>query len=247
MSKDVISNRDEKVVVITGASRGIGLAAVQQFINNGWFVCACVRNATQELNQIISSNGQIFSLDLTDEQSVTQCAKEIIRNTEKIDALVNCAGIAYGSLFSMTKISDLKAVFQVNFFSQILFSQLISKKMMRKKCGAIVNLSSTSGILADNGTLAYGCSKAALSHATKIMSTELGAFNIRVNAVAPAKVDTDMGRMMDTNSSDLLNSRSSLSGEISSNDVAELIYYLCSDGARFLSGQVIRLDRGMPF
>jgi len=247
MSKEISGYDGQKVAVVTGASRGIGLSVVQKFINEGWWVCACVRNTTEELDTVISEHGKVFSLDLADEQSVTDCARDVIRNTNKVDALVNSAGVAYGGLFSMTKLSDLKNVFQVNFYSQILFSQLISKKMIRKKRGAIVNLSSTSGILADNGTLAYGCSKAAFSHATRIMATELGAFNIRVNAVAPAKVDTDMGRMMDSSSSELLNSRSSLSGEISSNDVAELIYYLCSDGARYLSGQVVRIDRGMPF
>ena len=115
------------------------------------------------------------------------------------------------------------------------------------KRGSIVNVSSTSSILADSGTLAYGCSKASLSHATKIMATELGSFNIRVNAVAPAKVNTDMGKMMSDKSIKILNSRSSISGEISAGDVADLIYYICTDGARFISGQVIRLDKGMPF
>lgn len=247
MSTYSINKADRKVAVITGASRGIGLATVQKFINDGWWVCACVRNHSETLNNILSSRGQIFLLDLANEQSVTQCAKDIVRNYDNIDALVNSAGVAYGGLFSMTKISDLRDIFQINYFSQILFTQIIAKKMIRKRCGSIVNISSTSGILADNGTLAYGCSKAALSHATKIMATELGAFNIRVNAVAPARVDTDMGRMMDSTSIDRLNSRSSLSGEICSHDVAELIYYICSDSARYLSGQVIRLDRGMPF
>lgn len=238
---------ESKTVVITGANRGIGLATVERFLDEGWKICACVRSESDELNNLLDGRGQVFQFDLFDEQSVTDCAKKIYKNSDRIDALVNCGGVAHGALFSMTKISDLKEVFQINFYSQILFSQFISKKMMRKKRGAIVNVSSTSGILADSGTLAYGCSKAALAHATRIMATELGAFNIRVNAVAPAKVDTDMGRMMDDQSSDLLNSRSSLSGEISSMDAADLIHYLCSDGTRYLSGQVIRLDRGMPF
>jgi len=247
MSIEKSDSPERNVAVVTGANRGIGLATVEKFIVQGWWVYACVRNESEELNALLDGKGQAVFLDLSDEQSVTDCAREIIRNTERIDALVNCGGVAYGALFSMTKLTDLKSVFQINFYSQILFAQLIAKKMVRKKRGAIVNVSSTSGILADSGTLAYGCSKAALSHATRIMATELGAFNIRVNAVAPAKVDTDMGRMMDDDSSNLLNSRSSISGEISSSDVAELIHCLSTDGTRYLSGQVIRLDRGMPF
>ncbi len=247
MTKEKSDQTEHKVAVVTGANRGIGFATVEKLINEGWWVCACVRSESEELNVLLEGGGQVYFLDLSDEQSVTDCAREVIRNTERVDALVNCGGVAHGALFSMTKLTDLQNVFQVNFFSQVLFSQYISKKMIRKRNGAIVNVSSTSGILADSGTLAYGCSKAALSHATRIMATELGAFNIRVNSVAPAKVDTDMGQMMDADSTDLLNSRSSISGEICASDVADLIHYLCLDGARYLSGQVIRLDRGMPF
>ncbi|MET0105813.1 MAG: SDR family oxidoreductase [Sedimenticola sp.] len=247
MTKEKSDQVERKVAVITGANRGIGLAAVKKFVSKGWWVCACVRSESEDLNSLLEGTGQVYFLDLSDEQSVTDCARNVIRETERVDALVNCAGVAHGALFSMTKLTDLKDVFQVNFFSQILFSQYISKKMMRKKNGVIVNLSSTSGILADSGTLAYGCSKAAVSHASRIMATELGAFNIRVNAIAPARVDTDMGKLMDAESADLLNSRSSISGDICAGDVADLIYYVCSDEARYLSGQVIRLDRGMPF
>lgn len=247
MIKESLDQGKSRVVIVTGANRGIGLATVEKFIGKGWWVCACVRNKSNKLDLLIKGKGKVYSIDFSNEKKVTDCAKNIISDTDKIDALVNCAGIAFGSLFSMTRMTDLKDVFQINFFSQVLFSQLISKKMMRKKQGSIVNLSSTSSILADSGTLAYGCSKAAFSHATRIMATELGVFNIRVNAIAPAKVDTDMGRLMDENSSKTLNSRSSISGEISSDDVADLAYYLCSDGTRYISGQVIRVDRGMPF
>lgn len=247
MNEEISDQTERKVAVVTGASRGIGLATVEMYINEGWWVCACVRNESEELSALLEGKGQVYFLDLSDEQSVTDCAREIIRSTKRVDALVNCGGVAHGALFSMTKMTDLQNVFQVNFFSQILFSQYIVKKMIRRKSGVIVNVSSTAGILADGGTLAYGSSKAALSHATRIMATELGAFNIRVNAIAPARVETAMGKLMDASSTELLNSRSSISGEITTRDVANLIHYLCSDGARYLSGQIIRLDRGMPF
>jgi len=119
--------------------------------------------------------------------------------------------------------------------------------MTRNNSGSIVNVSSSASILADSGTLAYGSSKAAFSHATRIMATELGAFGIRVNGVAPAKVETDMGRMMDEKSSNLLEQRTSLKGEITPENVANLIYFLASSESKMMSGQIIRLDKGMPF
>ncbi|WP_152971338.1 SDR family NAD(P)-dependent oxidoreductase, partial [Rhizobium ecuadorense] len=94
-------------------------------------------------------------------------------------------------------LEDLKRIFDVNYFNQILFSQYVAKRMVRAKAGSIVNIASTAGLLSDAGTLAYGGSKAALIHATKVMATELGPFGIRVNAIAPAVVETDMAIQMD--------------------------------------------------
>lgn len=234
-------------VVITGANRGIGLSSVKKFIKNGWNVCACVRSNSVELNNILGGNGSIYIMDLSDESSVLNCARSIIANEKKVDVLVNCAGIAHGSLFSMTRIEDLKNIFQINFFSQILFTQYIAKKMMKHKSGSIINISSTSSILADSGTLAYGCSKVAFSHATRIMATELGPFGIRVNGVAPGKVVTDMGRMMDEKSSNLFEQRTSIKGDILPENIADLIYFLASKESQMINGQVLRIDRGLPF
>ena len=171
----------------------------------------------------------------------------LFQKKKKIDVLVNCAGIAHGSLFSMTRIEDLKNIFQVNFFAQILFSQYIAKNMMRYKNGSIINISSTSSILADSGSLAYGCSKAALSHATRIMATELGAFGIRVNGIAPAKVETKMGKLMDEKSSNILEQRTSIKGNILPDNIADLIYFLASEESQMINGQVLRIDKGLPF
>lgn len=247
MSKIQKDNFSKLKVVITGANRGIGLSSVKKFINNGWYVCACVRTKSIELTECLGANGSIYDLNLSDQSSVVNCARNIISNEKKIDALVNCAGLAHGSLFSMTRIEDLKNIFQVNFFSQILFTQYIAKKMILKKSGSIINISSTSGILADSGTLAYGCSKAAFSQATKIMATELGAFGIRVNGVAPARVETDMGKMIDQKSNSLFESRASIKGDILPENIADLVFFLASKDSQKITGQVIRIDKGLPF
>lgn len=237
----------KKLLVITGANKGIGLETVKKFIDENWFICACVRNISPELKNLIKKSGKIFNIDLNSDESIKLCAKKILAQFDKIDVLINCAGVAYGNLFAMTKIESLKEVFQVNFFSQVLFSQLISKKMLQKKSGVIIHMSSIASFIADDGTLAYGSSKAALSHTTKVMAKELGKFQVRVNAIAPTFVQTEMGMLMDKKSIDLLNERSSLKGNIKPKDIAELLFFLSSDKAKHISGQIIRIDKGMPF
>ena len=119
--------------------------------------------------------------------------------------------------------------------------------MLRNKRGVIINMASTAGLLADKGTMAYGCSKAALIHGTKIMASELGEFGIRVNCIAPSVTETDMAKLMDVKSIKLLDERSVLVGRIKPSEISELILFLISDSAKNITGQVIRIDQGMPF
>jgi 3-oxoacyl-[acyl-carrier protein] reductase len=121
----------------------------------------------------------------------------------------------------------------------------VAKKMMRAKAGAIVNIASTAGLRADAGTLSYGGSKAALIHATGVMASELGAFGIRVNAIAPAVVETGMAAGMDAAAKAALNERSALPGTVEAADVAKLVSFLISDASAKMTGQVLRLDRGL--
>ena len=111
----------------------------------------------------------------------------------------------------------------------------------------IVNITSTAGLLADAGTLAYGGSKSALGHASRVLATELGPLGIRVNAVAPSAVVSGMADQMDETARARLSDREALAGETLPSDVAVIVSYLLSDSAAAISGQVIRVDRAMPF
>lgn len=236
-----------KVAVVTGASRGIGLEIVARLAASGYSVAACSRKLSGELEAAIAVNPHIkfFVFDLEAPETLKDTAQAIFTACDRVDALVNCAGIASGGLFAMQKLDDLKHVFDVNYFHQIVFTQYIAKKMVRAKAGSIINIASTAGLLSDPGTIAYGGSKAALIHATRVMARELGAFNIRVNAIAPSVVETDMAGEMDEAAKSKLDERSALKGLIGTGDVADLALFLASDTSAKMTGQVLRLDRGL--
>ena len=238
-----------QTIVVTGASGEIGLAVVERLIADGFHVAACCRSKANRIRAALSdpSKVTIYQLDLRDADSIKSCASAIITESELIKGLVNSAGVAQGSLASMTRISDMRDVFEVNLFGPLQFTQYITKKMTRQKTGAIVNITSTAGILGDSGTLAYGGSKAALAHATRVMATEFGPLGIRVNAVAPSTVASGMADQMDEAARAKLSDRKALAGETLPSDVANMVAYLLSDSASAVSGQVIRVDRAMPF
>jgi 3-oxoacyl-[acyl-carrier protein] reductase len=239
----------KKLVVVTGGSRGIGLAIAKRFYANNYRVFVCSRTGPDLAGfSVVPEDFLHFELDLSDEASVKSCVKSIFSEEKRIDVLVNCAGKAIGGSFLMTSMRDIRDIFNINYFNTLLFTQYIVKKMVRRKSGSVVNISSTAGILGDRGTVSYGGSKAALIHATKVLASELGAYGIRVNAIAPAVVETDMAKQIDDQSLALLYERRALSGQkIFSEDVSELTYFLGSDSSLKITGQVIRIDCGMPF
>ena len=237
----------ENIVIVTGASGDIGLAIIERLIKDGVPVAACCHANSDRVSQAFGAAVELHALDLRDETSIKSCATNIIKANTSIAGLVNCAGMATGGLFAMTRMADMRDVFEVNFFGPLLFTQYVTKKMMRQKSGSIVNITSTAGLLADAGTLAYGGSKASLGHASRVLATELGPLGIRVNAVAPSAVAPGMAGQMDDAARAKLTDREALAGETLPLDVANMVAYLLSENASAVSGQVIRVDRAMPF
>jgi 3-oxoacyl-[acyl-carrier protein] reductase len=241
-----------KVAIITGANRGIGKSIVETFAENGATIIACVRTLNSDTESWMKSVEERFNVpvtpvlvDLSDDESVKDLVKKIILISKKVDILVNNAGIASGALFQMTTISELRKVFEINFFSQIVISQGISRVMSRNKSGSIINLASTSAFIADPGTLAYGSSKSAFARATKSMATELGPMGIRVNALAPSVTKTDMFDQMSADARDSLIESSALKRCAEPQDIANVALFLASDLSLYVTGQVIRVDGGI--
>ena len=244
---------DNKTAVLTGSNRGIGKKILEVFSLNGAKVFACVRENNDSFksyvdqlekktkNQII-----IIKLDLSNEEEIKNAANEIILSKVPIDILINNAGIIHNSIFQMTSIKKFKEIFDINFFSQVLFTQYILKSMVKNKKGSIVNISSTSGIDSNAGRSAYSASKAALISQSKALSRELGIHNIRVNTIAPGLTDTDMMKNNTTkNVIENVLENVSLKRLADPEEIANAVLLLSSDLSSYITGQTIRVDGGM--
>jgi 3-oxoacyl-[acyl-carrier protein] reductase len=237
-----------KTALITGANGGIGKSIVSLFLKNNANVVCLIRKPDQKFKKYIeklSKNVIIIESDLTDETNLKVQVEKIFSKNKKLDILVNNAGTASGSIIEMTSQKNLKEIFNVNFFSQIRLTQLVLKYLKNSKQSFIVNIGSISAKVADRGTLAYGCSKIALMHATKIMANEFSNYKIRVNGICPNATNTKMLKKMDSKSRELLISRSFMKKACEPIDVANLILYLCSKNSEYINGQIIFMDGGM--
>lgn len=238
--------------VLTGASGGLGLELFKSMCEQGFDVACCSRSQPQELVSLVAeknslgANHALLTLDLESEESVNQCLMQIEQWADKrVDALVNCAGVAQGGLVNMTKMEDLKRVFQINFFGQIMLTQKVSRYIAKNGGGRIVNIASNAGLRADRGTLGYGTSKAALIHATRIMAAEYAANNIAVNAVAPSVVDTGMGSEMDEKSTQRILDSTSIGRKIKASEVVQVVMFLLTSAPLALTGEIVKVDGGM--
>ncbi len=240
-----------KNVIITGATRGIGRTILEVFVKNGANVWACGRKKNDEFEadmKILADKYNVWIepiyFDMSDESSVKSGIQQIIKEKKQIDVLVNNAGVAFGALFTMTPIDKLKDIFQVNYFAQIQIMQLVLRMMMRQKSGCIINMASIGGIETAPGYLAYGSSKAALIYATKSVSHEVGEYGIRVNAIAPGLVETDMGEYKSQEEIDKILNRSSLHRKAEPDEIAQCALFLASNESSFITGQVLIADGG---
>ena len=242
-----------KTVVVTGCNRGIGKKILEVFSANGATIYACVRNITEEfktyLNEIKNKfNNQIIPIqfDLNDENQIKMAANNVLLSNPSIDILVNNAATIHTALFQMTSIKKLKEVFETDFFSQALFTQYILKSMIKNKTGSILYISSTSALDGNEGRSAYSSAKASMIAQAKVLSREVGKYNIRVNTIAPGLTDTDMMRKNTSNEIiDEVTSRISLKRIADPEEIAKVALFLSSDLSSYITGQVIRVDGGM--
>lgn len=238
-----------KTVLITGSNRGIGFATLKRLSNAGAKIYACLRKIDNNFLNFIKDqkNDNIIPIefDLNDRDQVKKAIEKIKETSSKIDMLVNNAGIIDTALLQMTTEKKIKHLFETNFFSQLNFTQQIIKLMIANKSGNIVFVSSTSSLDGDFGRGAYASSKSAVNSIAKVLSRELGKFNIRVNSVAPGLTNTDMA-IKNTKKEiiDEVISKTSLRRIAEPSEIANVIYFLLSEESSYITGQTIRVDGG---
>ncbi len=241
-----------KNAVITGCLKGIGRATLDAFAENGANIWACCQMPTIEFEGHISRLAQVncvwiepLYFDLLEQEQIKTAMKSIVTAKRPVDALVNIAGVTHNALFHMTTIEKFKEVFEIDFFSQMLITQQLTKVMIRQRSGSVVSVVSVAGLDGNPGQIAYSAAKAALVGATRTLAAELGGFGIRVNAVAPGVIQTDMTAALPQEKLDELVSGSKLQRVGLPEEVAQTLVFLASDESAYITGQVIRVDGGM--
>ena len=237
------------VAVVTGGARGIGLAMVQWFLTHGYrlAILDVDKTALDKTAIMLANDSHVMALhcDVSDPVDVQTTFEKIAARFGRIDALVNNAGIAVFKPIGETTFAEWRRVMSVNLDGAFLCSQACAPLMLKNGGGSIVNIASISGLRASTLRVAYGTSKAAIIHLTKQQAVELGNAGIRVNAIAPGPVDTNMAKLVHSAAI-----RADYKDAIplarygTPEEIAAATGFLCSPAASYINGQVLAVDGG---
>ena len=235
------------VTLVTGGSRGIGRAIVEELLNDNRRVALTFRSHAQsarDLEQSFGDNVRAFQFDLADRERPLSLVQEIESDMGPIDALVNNAGIERSELTAMMSDASWDEVLDVNLGGAFRLSREVVRSMVGRRRGAIVNISSLSALNGVAGHSAYAASKAGLVALTRCLAREMGRRNIRVNAVVPGFVATDMTSTLTEAAVDRLRSHECLPRGVTAQDVARVVAFLLSEKATGITGQALPVDGG---
>lgn len=246
----ILSN---KTSIITGSNRGIGKSVTEKLAYHGSNLISCTRKKNkshtiflENLKKKFNIEFKEFFFDLSEENEIKNFGQELSKKHDKVDILINNAAIIDTSLFQMTTMDKLKEIFNINFFHQILLTQIVVKKMIKNKSGSIVNLSSSAAIQCNPGRLAYSSSKASVIASTKTLSKELARYKIRCNCVCPGLTETEMMRSStDISFIENIKKFNSLGRVSSPEEIADAIIFLASDQSSYITGEVLNVDGGI--
>ena len=239
------------IVLVTGAYGGIGRSVCIAYLKQATTLIISGRDPIKldalllELQHISDINIIAIVADVTDEVQISAMFKQIATQKKRLDVLVHCAGILTQKPLMLTRFSEMQQDLNTNLLSSILFSQQASKLMLRNKSGVITLMSSIIASQGSAGQSVYGASKAGVEGLVKSLAKELGSIGIRINALAPGFINTELVANYDEQEKQLLAEKTCLKriGEVE--DIASVVTFLSSNGARYITGQVIAVDGGL--
>lgn len=237
----------KKVIVITGASRGIGKGISEYFLEKGHIVIGTFNKSLNEANEI-KEKYPLFDpikTDVTNEEEIKKTVSEIIKKYGQIDCLINNAGISKTGLLQDMALEDYNEIFDVNVKGLFLFTKEVLPYMINKKSGKIINISSMWGITGGACEVLYSASKSAVIGFTKALAKEVGPSNINVNCIAPGVIKTDMLNNLKEDDLEVLREETPLLKIGTPFDIAKVCYFLFSENSDFITGQVISVDGGI--
>ena len=242
---------EKKVALVTGASRGIGRQISLTLAKEGMFVvinyCGSEARAKDVLEEIRKNGGDgvLYQCDVADYQQTETMAKELIKSYGHVDVLVNNAGITRDNLILRMSEEEFDAVVETNLKGCFHTIRHLSRYFLKQKSGKIINIASVSGVLGNAGQANYAASKAGIIGLTKASAKELASRGIRVNAIAPGFIETDMTEVLSDKVKEASVAQIPLGHFGKPEDVANLAAFLASDAAAYITGQVIHCDGGM--
>ncbi len=244
---------DHKIVLLTGGTGGLGSHISLDFLKEQAIVILLYRNE-KKFNKLsdwlaaqVPIDGRLFGIQasITDNQSIQQAVRQVIKAHDRIDVLVNCAGYAMEAPFSLLEEEDIEQMIDVNYKAPLYLSKAVLRYMLRQKAGSIINITSVSTHAAGRGITVYASAKAGLERLTQVLALEFGKKNIRINAVCPGVIDTDMSKNLRSVAEKYILEGTALKRYGQSQEVSKAVLFLASEEtASFITGQTINVDGG---